>query len=623
MRTLSAFVAYALLANSAPAELPEGISFIPGPTNAVSIESNGKRAVLYGGKGPAELVLLTHARRDLIEAIRPATKSAAQVVASKGSKEHLENAEQFWENFWDARFNYYQQQVNKVPTRSLKVDRYVGDGDSVKWQDLEFHVIDTAGYTRDAVTYLAEIDGKRLAFTGDLLWEGGRVFDLYSFQDAIPAAQIGGYHGYAGRLAQWIANLEKMRAFKPDFIIPARGPLITNPDRDITTAIKRARAIYKNYLSTNALHWYFKAERMTKCGKRVLGQDAEVELMPYSEHIPLPNWCKHMGTTKLLVSKDGHGFALDVGGAGPYKMLRQALADGLIKKVEGIWVTHLHNDHTREVPAAAREFNCPVYAVKEVADGLTNPGAWFLPGIIRDPVDKVIVKKDGESWKWREFTFTSHFFPGQMYNHGGLLVERTDHKPVFFIGDSFSPSGMDDYCLMNRNLMRQDTGYFYCLRKVRNLPVGSWLVNQHIPHLFRFTKKELDYLEGRYQERAKLIGSFVPWGDLNFGIDEEWAWFYPYGSEAKVGEKMEVEVRIANHSEKEQTFELQLNMVPGLELAGKLTKTTIAGRNEGTIKVPLRVTKGTGPGIRVLTANLRSERIAVDHWIETLVRVPD
>lgn len=622
MRTLSALGLLLLVTHIASADLPKRITFTAGTTNAVSIETNGKRAALYGGNGPAELVLLTHARRDLIEAIRPTAESAPHVVASKASKAHLENAEQFWENFWDARFNYYQQQVNKVPTRSLKVDRYVGEGDSVKWQGLEFQVIDTVGYTRDAVTYLAEIDGKRLAFTGDLLWEGGRVFDLYSFQDAIPDAQIGGYHGYAGRLAQWIASLEKVRSIKPDFIVPARGPLITDPDGDITRAIKTARAIYKNYLSTNALNWYFKAERMTKCGKRVLGADAEVELMPYSEHVPLPEWCKHMGTTKLLVSKDGHGFALDVGGAGPYKMLRQALADGLIKKVEGIWVTHLHNDHTREVPAAAREFNCPVYAVKEVADGLLKPSAWFLPGIIRDPVDKVIIKKDGETWKWREFTFTSHFFPGQMYNHGGLLVKRSDHKPVFFIGDSFSPSGIDDYCLMNRNLMRKDTGYLYCLRKVRKLPAGSWLVNQHIPHLFRFTTKELDYLEGRYQERADLIRKFVPWDDLNFGIDEEWAWFYPYGSEAKVGEKIELEVRIWNHSEKEQNFELQLNEVPGLEQTKEVPKIRIAGRKEGTIKVPLRVTKGAGPGVRVLTAGLRSENIAVDHWIEALVRVP-
>jgi glyoxylase-like metal-dependent hydrolase (beta-lactamase superfamily II) len=383
------------------------------------------------------------------------------------------------------------------------------------------------------------------------------------------------------------------------------------------------RAIYKNYLSTNALHWYFQEERMRICGERVLGAGAAIELMPFSEHVELPAWCRHMGTTKLLVSKDGHGFALDVGGRQPFDMLRQALADGLIKKIEGIWVTHVHNDHTQEVPAAAREFGCPVYAVAEVADPLENPGAWFLPGLIPEPVDEVIVKKDGEKWTWREFTLTGHFFPGQMYNHGALLVERADHKPVFFIGDTFSPSGIDDYCMMNRNLMREDTGYLRCLRTVRELPVGSWLVNQHIPHLFRFTGTELDFLEDRYRKRAAMIAELVPWDDPNYALDEQWAWFHPYGSTAKAGQRLELELRLWNHSQRERTFEVLMGSAPDLEVVGALAKATIPPCESRAVKVPLRVRDGALPGVRVITAGLRSEGIAVDHWIEALVKVAE
>jgi len=204
-----------------------------------------------------------------------------------------------------------------------------------------------------------------------------------------------------------------------------------------------------------------------------------------------------------------------------------------------------------------------------------------------------------------------------------VLVERSDHKPVFFIGDSFSPSGIDDYCLMNRNLMREDTGYFLCLRKVRELEEGSWLVNQHIPHLFRFTETELDYLEGRYRERAAMIAELVPWDDPNYGIDEEWAWFYPYGSEARIGQKIELELRIWNHSERERTFEVLMEEAEGLEVAGEVGKVTLGARETGSVTVPLLVTEGKGPGVRVITAGLRSEGIAVDQWVEALVKVGD
>lgn len=624
MKTFLGFGLLALTAMMAWGQLPQGVTMVEGPINSVAIERGGERMVVYKGadKEPAKIALLTHARRDLVEAMRPAAE-LARVVAPEKSRPALEKPEEFWEQFWEKRFNYYEQQVNKVPVRALAVSQFVKEGDAVNWQGLEFEVLETEGYSRDAVSYLAEIDGKRIAFTGDLIWEGGRVFDLYSFQDAIPEAKIGGYHGYGGRIAQWVTSLQKVAAWKPDLIVPARGPLIEDPAVDIATAIARVRAIYKNYLSTNALHWYFGKERLSIAGKRVLGPNAQIELMPFSEHVALPDWCKHMGTTKLLVSKDGHGFVLDVGGNQPLEMLRQALADGLIKKIEGIWVTHLHNDHTNRVPAAAREFGCPVYAVAEVADGLKNPGAWFLPGIIPEAVDQVVVKKDGEKWKWREFSLTSHFFPGQMYNHGGLLVERADHKPVFFIGDSFSPSGIDDYCLMNRNLMREDTGYFLCLRKVRQLPKGSWLVNQHIPHLFRFTEKELNYLEERYRKRAATIAELVPWDDVNYAIDEEWAWFYPYASEAKAGQRLEVELRIWNHSKQERTFEIIMEETAGLKLAGEVAKVTIAPRKTGVVKVPLLATSQAAPGVRVITASIRSKGIAVDHWIETLVKVSE
>ena len=112
-------------------QLPAGISFTEGPLNTVSLERNGERLILYRGKAPANVVLLTHARRDLVEAVRSAT-TGARVVTPEKSRAALEQAEAFWEQFWEKRFNYYGQQVNKVPVRSLAVNRLVKEGEVVK-----------------------------------------------------------------------------------------------------------------------------------------------------------------------------------------------------------------------------------------------------------------------------------------------------------------------------------------------------------------------------------------------------------------------------------------------------------------------------------------------------------
>ena len=610
-------------ATTLPAQLPDGFRFEKGALNSVTIEGAGQRLVVYGSATPnADQVLMTHMRRDLTEFARAAVGTGGRVAAPRSLAAFLGDPLAHWTAWWDKRNDYYDQQVTRLPIAPLAVSDPVAEGDRLAGPvGLEFRVLETPGYTREGITYLVEVDGKKIGFSGDLILAGGRVPDLYSFQDAIPEAKIGGYHGYGGRLGQLVRSLEKLAAEKPDLLVPIRGEIITDPQGDIAELIRRVRAIYANYLSTNALNWYFKEERLTAAGRLVLGAEAAVELMDYSEHVELPDWCKHLGTTKLLLAGDGSGFVLDCGGPGPLGDLRKALADGLVTRIEGIFVTHTHNDHSAAVAEAAREFGCPVYAVAEVADVLENPGAWFLPGTSANAVDEVTVLADGERMSWKNYEFTAHFFPGQMYNHGALLVERSDNAPVFFIGDSFSPSGIDDYCLMNRNLMRDDTGYFLCFKKVRALPAGSWLVNQHIPHLFRFTPERLDLLESRYRERADLINALTPWDDPNFAIDERWASFYPYGQEIVRGKQGSLELRFWNHSTRDREIRVKLHLPEGVSAARSEVSLTIPARREGSMTFPLSIADDAKPGVSVIAADIAGDDFNLKQWAEALVKI--
>lgn len=627
MKTRYAFL-LPLLISLAPAgravDLPPSLRFKGGSHNEVSIvRGEGKLDVNLGAdrdQGAGETVLLTHARREVVELARLPHDSAPPCYAPAASREFLEGSNAFWEKWWTNRFDYYEQQVTRRPLHDAPADRYLEDGKTFTWRDLEFRFLATPGYTRDGGTYVTTLDGVKVAFAGELLREGGRVTDLYSFQEAIPEAKVGGYHGYLGRLSQWLASLEKLAAEKPDLIVPWRGSVITDPARDLAAAAEKARAIYRNYLETNALHWYFGEERMSLCAERVLGPDHGVKGMPLAEHVDLPGWCRHIGTTKLLVSASGRGFLLDVGGPAAVKSLEAFRAEGLVKGIDGIFATHAHNDHTAAIAEAAKLFGCPVYATPEVAPVLARPGDWFLPGVTPNVVEPVVTKQDGESMKWEEFTFTFRTFPGQMLNHGALLVEKEGETPVFFIGDSFSPSGIDDYCLMNRNLIREDAGYLKCFAIVAEMPRETWLVNQHIPHLFRFNGKETDFLLLRYRERIKLISGFVAWDDVNFAIDEQWAWFHPYGIEAKRGETVALTIRLSNHSTEERTYSVSVNS-PFPEGAD-MDSLRLAARSEGEITFQLTIPGTAAPGVQVVTADVaRSDGLILPHWAEALIKV--
>jgi len=593
-----------------------------GAVNQVVIERAGSRLAVYASPDHVESVeylLLTHHRRDVISGAKAAADSGTKVVAPQSEQELIASPQAFWSNFVTSRFHDYGQQSTKILAEPPSVSRWVSEGEVVDWQGLTLRVLDTAGYTRGSVSYVVEVDGQKLAFTGDLIYGDGQILDLYSFQDAIPEADVRGYHGYGSRLAALVASLEKVAAETPHRIVPARGPVIHNPEAAIQRLITRVRALYSNYLSTNALHWYFKEERMRKCGARVLGEEAPIELMPYALYEKTPDWVFEQATSRLLISEDGHGFLLDCGYERVVDAVKKLMEMGLLKQVDGIFVTHYHDDHTDMVQAAATEFQCPVYATAEYEDVLERPQAYHLPAMTSNPILDVKAMRRGERMKWREFQLEFHFYPGQTFFHGGLLVQKHNEPPIFFIGDSFAPSGIDDYCVQNRNLLHEDSGYLLCLKTLQELPRPWWIVNEHIPHVFTFSPDELTYLETRYRQRIATLRELFPWDDPNYGIDEQWAVFYPYGTEATPGQRVELEVRLTNHSPAPRRFQVTPHAASGVTFSESKGRLTLPPRGEGKLRVSLQAP--TKPGTYIVTADIRSEGMEFLEWAEALISV--
>ncbi len=618
-------VLFALIAlgELSAAQVSKHLWFEPGPINRVKLGTGESsvwiyRASLEGGEGNRGRLLVTHARRDVLP-LDPPRFEEWEVYAPQAERELMESPQSFWRAFRSKRFHDYEQQSTKVLGSPLSVDRWIAEGDAVTFGEHSLEVLDTPGYTRGAVSYLGMIDGKRTAFTGDLIYAGGRLIDLYSLQDAIPEAQIRGYHGYAARLAQLVNSLELLRQKNLELLVPARGPLIENPDQAIGQLIGRAKKLYHNYLSTNALNWYFKEDRMRLSGERVLGKGADIALMPYSAYLETPDWILSHSTSRLIVSDEGFGFLLDCGYQHVIDRVQAWIEQGLVRKIEGIFVTHFHDDHADQVQAAAKVFGCPVYALSEYSDVLENPSAYHLPAMTENPIESISVMEDGQAIRWREFDLTFHYYPGQAFHHGALMAEKQGVDPIFFIGDSFSPSGMDDYCLLNRNLMHDDSGYFLCLSKLRQIRGDYWLINEHIPHVFRFSDVELGYLEHRYHERHRILSELVPWDDPNYAIDEQWAFFYPYGAVLESGATKRFEVRVTNHSPKPRRFEIRPRVGSGFVASPEQAVLILPARGQGSIELEIQVPQD--PGVYIVTADVLSEGMAFTSWIEALVEV--
>jgi glyoxylase-like metal-dependent hydrolase (beta-lactamase superfamily II) len=607
-------------------QLSEHVSFIPGPINGVSIEKDDSRLIVYGdpmGKiKNAEMVLFTHSRRDVVWAAQKLVENGATAVVPDSDVDNFAKVENFWKEFATRRFHDYAQQGTKILTKPFNIGRTVKAGENFSWNAMPIEVLDTPGYTRQALSYLMEIDGIKYAFVGDIIYGNGKIFDLYTLQDAVTEAKIGGYHGWAGRMGILIESLRKVAATEPEIIVPARGPVISNPIEAINLLIERLQGVYKNYLSISAGRWYFR-DRYDILAKLVLGRNPEVNWMPWAEVIKdkPPEWIIPISNSRLIVSEDRSGYLIDCGSRGIIEQVIKLREAGKLTGLDGLFITHYHDDHTDNAAACQAEFDCPVYATGPVVDILEHPGDYRLPCLTPNPISNIKVMPEAHKMRWKEFTFTFHDFPGQTIYHDALLVEKDNAEKIFFIGDSFTPSGIDDYCLLNRNLLHESMGYFYCLDLLRKIPSGTLIINQHVVEPFSFNTRQLDHMTTTLIKRKKLLAELLPWDEPNYGIDERWIRFSPYGSKTKSGRNFVVSLKTFNHSNAYRKHTFTLNLPAGFDSESKTVSVSIPPRTEKQTDFNLVIDISVDQGIYVITADVQQEQWDLRQWTEAIIEV--
>lgn len=575
------------------------LRIITGPVNFVE-----------SGEGPDRVVLATHIRRDVL----PAPGSAALIVPETEAG-LAAKPEEFWAAFQKARFHDYAQRSTKVPETAHQIARTVKPGDRFTLGRTEIKVLSTPGFTPGSITYLFTHAGKSYAATGDLIYSGGRLLDLYSLQDAIAETKTRGYHGFASRAGQLIQSLRAVQAVRPDLLVPSRGPLITEPAREIGLLIGRLEQLLDSHFSTDALRWYWGEESWKTRGRITMGREPSPP-MPMARERDLPEWVIALGNSRLMVSSSGAAFLIDAGYPKIIEALRDLQQKGRFQRLEGLWITHYHDDHTDLAAKVAREFGAKVFFNDSIRDILENPASYRMPCLTTEPVSGQPVS-DGTSWQWREFKLTGYYFPGQTLYHGGLSVERQSGEKLFFVGDSFTPSGIDDYCLQNRNLVHSGQGYDLTLNLLQQLGGSHWLINQHVAPMFRFDPDHYARMKTELAKRRELLAALTPLPDANYAVDEAWARFYPYSARSKPGATVDLELRIDNHTPKAQEYRVRWNVPQGWRLVEGDEAGRISANQTGVLKLRVAAQNPARPAI--VTADIWFAGMEFRRWSEAIL----
>ncbi len=613
-----------LLAAIPATALAKSQTFHAGPTNTFAIHRNDRNLVIYGDPlrriAKADQVLLTHARRDISWSAHHLIEGGATPVIPAAEANLFTNPQSTWQTLYArTRLHDYANQSTHFPTLPIRNPRTVGENDKITWQDLSIDVIATPGFTRGAVSYSFLLDGKRTIATGDLIYPGSKLLDIYSLQDAIPELKVRGYHGFASRMAELMTSLRRIAALSPHQLIPARGPIIDNPQQQIALLLDRLAALYANYMQTDAFRWYFGADNYNARASRILG-NTKANGLPYAETIQkdLPSWMRKVENARLVISQSGEAILIDCGSQRIINQVRAWQAEGVFKKLRAVYITHYHDDHTDFAQTAANQFGAELWSSYEQRDILMNPSRYRMPCLTPNPIPGLAPWQDKESRDWHEFRIQNFHFPGQTLYHGALLVEpkAPNSQRVLFVGDSFTPSGVDDYCLLNRNLLHPQKGLLYCLSVLATMP-DAYLVNQHVEPLFRFSASQLVQLRKSLETRIPILKDLSPFDDANYSIDEQWFRLSPYVQKRSADKPLTIEATILNHSPLAKVFHVQIHPPAGWPTP-KPSKLRVPSGQETTATFTLNPPSATS-GLQTITASIAFDKHDLRHWTEALI----
>ncbi len=567
-------------------------------------------ALAETGAAGVEWVLHTHHHRDQC-AGTPALAAAGARVAVPEHERHLfEEAELFWRTrrVYD---NYDDRNTFFTAARDVAVDAVLEDYETFTWRGYRFEVVPAKGHTRGSSLLVATIDGQRVAFTGDLMSAGGRLYQLHAMEYA--------YGGMEG-IAFTIESIDVLARRGVQTAYPSHGDAIS----DVAGDIARLR------------------RRLADCvalgnGVRVAGANVNLpashflpdgRLQPLSRHLLWggPWTCSNF---YVVLSDSGKAMFVDYGhslsthmhvGAeqhGQESMrfvahhLEELREDYGVTGFDLVVPTHIHDDHTCGIPYLQRHHGTRCWALGEVAQVLEDPAAWAStpcthPRPIR--IDRHL--HDGESFAWEEYRFDIYHAPGQTEFHS-VYAGLIDGRRVAFTGDNFFVAdvlraGATISKPYQTTVMRNSFQlgmHRRCAEVMRR--VDPELICPGHRDVIDCSKQQLDEYADFIARKERAFRNLVA-EPADHYVDLFWARLLPYLATAKPGRTVEYRLMLRNNLERDATYTAELDPPPGWS-AGAAASVRLRAGERG--EVTLHATApAAGDGIRRLV----TAQIAVD-----------
>jgi glyoxylase-like metal-dependent hydrolase (beta-lactamase superfamily II) len=512
-------------------------------------------------------VLLTHHHRDQVQGLERAADAGVSIWAPPVERELVDDVDRRWQsrqidNDYDLRQDRFSL-LEQVPVAGT-----VPEYRTRRFGGFDVFTLPTPGHTNGSVTYLVDVDGRRLAFTGDLLYAPGKVWSL--------AATQWSYTGVEGQAATHV-SCGVLAGHSPDLLLPSHGDAIDDSAAALALTRKRLQELIDMRMEYS---WDLDAWLARPWA-------------PVTPHLLRNRTC--LAHSYALLSESGAALLIDwgydlTGGTPPVseRAARRPLLQSLgvlrgeygVDRIEVVVPTHYHDDHVGGIGLLREVEGVEVWAPESVAPVLEDPQRFDLPCLWFDPVPVDRTLPLGESFRWHEYELTVHHLPGHTLYAAAISFD-VDGKRIVATGDQYARDGSRtilNYQYRNRFRIGDYVRSAELLLSLRPDVVisGHW-------HPWDVQAGELEQLLADGRRLEELHRELLP-DDVDFAAEGFGARIEPYRSEVASGDRLELEVTIRNPFERPERATVELT-VPDGWVASESVEARLPSRGEAAVRV--------------------------------------
>jgi glyoxylase-like metal-dependent hydrolase (beta-lactamase superfamily II) len=558
------------------------------------------------GVRQVEWILFTHHHREQCQGAGKLRGTGIQIAMPAAERALFESPANFRKMAptLNDTFSVYGASYVRPPVQPIPVTRAFARMDDFEWRGHQVYCVHTGGNSPGHMSYFLRLDGKWVAFSGDVMLEHGKMHTWFDTEWD---------YGFAKGLYELGNSAAYIAGYDPALLLPGHGGILRDARQPLLDYVSKLRHLADLYLRGYDLF-------------RFAGADQDVVSRPTAvPHVwqITPRLFKFRGPDywvnfTLLLAENGHGFLVDCGlfDVGFLDRAIERMRERLgLKAIDAIFVTHMHGDHALEADHIRKKFGAKLWAMEGVADKFEKPFDYDLAALLPaysnsnrkiGPLKFDRILRDGETFDWEGYTFTVDWMPGQTKYHS-CLHGMIDGKRVAFTGDNIFASATDpkqggNEAVVARNGGALEEGYLYAADYLHGLGpdliIGghSWVIGEPRELLQRYRT--------RAQELRAAFQAVSAEEDYRYMFDPYWVQAMPYRITVQRGGTAEFLLKVRNYQTREQSHRIAFHAPPGLSVEPEVLEGAVAGENIQVYPIRLRADGDAETGVRLVAFDI-------------------